>query len=347
MPRSLASRDQRGGDRADLGHAAGRAVDLGVAMVCTESTTSSAGLHRVEVPEHRAQVGLGGEVELVVQGADPLGPQPHLAGRLLTGDVERAVRRVAPTAGRRRAAASTCRRPARRRAARRRRARGRRRAPGRARRRRSGGRWPASTSEPRRSACAGDDTGPARDRGRPSAPPTSATVPHAWHSPQRPIQRAVVQPHSEHANDVALLLVCPAVFAMPNNLSETADKSRQRAKWSRMRLRLRVSQLTATWCPASSVTTGGAATSRAASRYLVRISLSDVRNSALCSSNSPRSAAGRPRLPPSQGVEDIARGLRVRRPRRRGVRRAATSASPRADCAASTPATPVSSRACA
>jgi hypothetical protein len=45
---------------------------------------------------------------------------------------------------------------------------------------------------------AGDDTGPAVIRTAFGAP-TSATVPQAWQSPHRPIQRADVQPHSEHA----------------------------------------------------------------------------------------------------------------------------------------------------
>ena len=110
----------------------------GAEMVCTESMTSRPGLDRVEVAEHRLQVGLGGQVEPLVQGAEALGAQPHLAGRLLAGDDQAG--RVAgwpPTAARRRAAASTCRRRARRRAAPPRRARCRRRAPGRARRRRS------------------------------------------------------------------------------------------------------------------------------------------------------------------------------------------------------------------
>ena len=36
------------------------------------------------------EVGLGGEVELVVDAAGAVGAQPHLGGRLLAGDVERA-----------------------------------------------------------------------------------------------------------------------------------------------------------------------------------------------------------------------------------------------------------------
>ena len=47
------------------------------------------GLDRVDVAEDRGQVGLGGEEEVVAQGADAVGPQPHLGGGLLAGDVER------------------------------------------------------------------------------------------------------------------------------------------------------------------------------------------------------------------------------------------------------------------
>ncbi len=37
-------------------------------------------------------------------------------------------------------------------------------------------------------------------RGPTPAAPTSATVPHSWHSPHRPTHLAVVQPHAVHAN---------------------------------------------------------------------------------------------------------------------------------------------------
>ena len=39
-------------------------------------------------------------------------------------------------------------------------------------------------------------TGPAEDRV--AGADTSATEPHAWHSPQRPTHLAASQPHSEH-----------------------------------------------------------------------------------------------------------------------------------------------------
>ena len=41
--------------------------------------------------EHGAEVGLGGEVELVVDAAGAVGAQPDLGGGLLAGDVEGAV----------------------------------------------------------------------------------------------------------------------------------------------------------------------------------------------------------------------------------------------------------------
>ena len=59
-------------------------------MVWTESTTSSVGADLLDVAEHRTEVGLGGEVELVVDAAGPVGAQPHLGRGLLAGDVERA-----------------------------------------------------------------------------------------------------------------------------------------------------------------------------------------------------------------------------------------------------------------
>ena len=59
-------------------------------MVWIESTTSSLGPDLLDVGEHRAEVGLGGEVELVVHAAGAVGAQPHLGRGLLAGDVERA-----------------------------------------------------------------------------------------------------------------------------------------------------------------------------------------------------------------------------------------------------------------
>ena len=50
-------------------------------MVWTESTTSSVGPDLLDVGEHGAEVGLGGEVEVVVHAAGPVGAQPHLGRR--------------------------------------------------------------------------------------------------------------------------------------------------------------------------------------------------------------------------------------------------------------------------
>ena len=109
-----------------------------VPTVCTESSTISDGLDLLDVAEHRAEVGLGGQVELVGQRVGAAGPQPDLGRGLLAGDVQRASGPPGPSAPRPRAAAWTCRRRARRPAAPPRRAPGRRRAPGPARPPRSG-----------------------------------------------------------------------------------------------------------------------------------------------------------------------------------------------------------------
>ena len=47
-------------------------------MVWIESTTSSVGRTSSMWVEHRAEVGLGGEVELVVDAAGAVGAQPDL-----------------------------------------------------------------------------------------------------------------------------------------------------------------------------------------------------------------------------------------------------------------------------
>ena len=61
-----------------------------VEIVCTESTTSRPGRDVVEVREQGAEVVLGGEEQLGIDGADALGPQPHLRRRFLAGDDQRA-----------------------------------------------------------------------------------------------------------------------------------------------------------------------------------------------------------------------------------------------------------------
>ena len=163
-------------------------------IVCTESTTSRRRPDLLDVGEHRAEVGLGGEEQLVVDAAGAVGAQPHLGGRLLAGDVEGALagagglgrdleqqRALADAglageqdrgAGHQAAAEHAVELGHAARA-----------------RDRLGGRRPGRSGRP------GVDTGPAAAR-RVGAP-ASATEPHAWHSPQRPTHLPVSQPHSE------------------------------------------------------------------------------------------------------------------------------------------------------
>ena len=89
MPRSLATATSAAVTARTWVTPPGTPSVPGAEMVCTESSTSRPGLDRVEVAEHRAEVGLGGQVEPLVQGADALGPQPHLADRLLAADHQR------------------------------------------------------------------------------------------------------------------------------------------------------------------------------------------------------------------------------------------------------------------
>jgi hypothetical protein len=83
------------GHLLDLGDAARDAVDPGNPDRLDGVDDEEVGAQLLDVGEHRAEVGLGGEVELVVHTAAPVGPEPDLGGRLLAGDVERA----APAAG--------------------------------------------------------------------------------------------------------------------------------------------------------------------------------------------------------------------------------------------------------
>src|SRR4051794_2327335 len=60
---------------------------------------------------------------------------------------------------------------------------------------------------------------------RATAVPVSSTVPHAWHSPQRPTHLTVVQPHSAHL--YAGALEAREVFvAMRSTLAAAPDNSR-------------------------------------------------------------------------------------------------------------------------
>lgn len=91
MPRSLEARIRAPHDLADLGHAAGGAVDLGGGDGLYGVHDQEAGLDGVQVAEDRGQIGLGGEIQMVVDRLDAVGAHPDLAGRLLARDVEGAV----------------------------------------------------------------------------------------------------------------------------------------------------------------------------------------------------------------------------------------------------------------
>ena len=97
----LGDPDEGVGDLAHLGDAACGAVDLGWRDGLHRVEDEQARLDGVDLAEDRAEVGLGGEPELGVDGADAVGAQPHLGDRLLAGDVQRADavrgRRVAAT----------------------------------------------------------------------------------------------------------------------------------------------------------------------------------------------------------------------------------------------------------
>ena len=82
----LGDRDQRRGDGPDLGDAAGDALGARRRDGLHRVDHQQSGLDRVEMAEHGFEIGLGGQVEALVQRAQPLGPQPDLAGRLLAGD---------------------------------------------------------------------------------------------------------------------------------------------------------------------------------------------------------------------------------------------------------------------
>ena len=143
--------------------------------------------------EHRAEVGLGGEVELVLDAAGAVGAHPHLGGGLLAGHVEHPVAQprglrgdleqqrgladagLAGEQDRRARDQAAAEHPV---------------ELGHAAGARQGvlDRHLADRSAP------GAVTGPACTRLRGAA--RSTTVPQAWHSPQRPTHLTVSQPHS-------------------------------------------------------------------------------------------------------------------------------------------------------
>ncbi len=82
----LGDRHDGGGDRPHLGHATRHAVRARGRERLHRIEHEKAGLHRVEVSHHRGQIGLGRQVEPLVQGADALGAQSHLARGLFATD---------------------------------------------------------------------------------------------------------------------------------------------------------------------------------------------------------------------------------------------------------------------
>ena len=81
---------QRGGHRPHLGDPAGDTVGVSAGHGLHRVDDDERGLHRLDMAEHRLQVGLGGQVELVMAAAGPVGAHPDLAPRLLAGDIQRA-----------------------------------------------------------------------------------------------------------------------------------------------------------------------------------------------------------------------------------------------------------------
>jgi hypothetical protein len=146
------------------------------------------------VGEDRAEVGLGGEVELVVHAPGAVGAQPHLGRRLLAGDVEGAAlvpRGLGRDLEEQRALADA----------------------GLAGQEDGGARDEAAAEDPvelghtaaaerrrlhrhvgDRHRRAGDRSG----RGPRSWCCSLGDRPHAWHSPHRPTHFAEAHPHSEH-----------------------------------------------------------------------------------------------------------------------------------------------------
>ena len=79
---------ERAGHGADLGGAAVGAVDGGGADRLDAVEDQQRGIDRLDVREDGGELRLRREVEVRVQGADPLGAQPHLRGGLLAGHHE-------------------------------------------------------------------------------------------------------------------------------------------------------------------------------------------------------------------------------------------------------------------
>jgi hypothetical protein len=81
---------QRRGHRAHLGDTAGDAVGVSAGHGLHRVDDDERGLHHVDMAEHCLQVGLGGQVQLVMAAAGPVGAHADLATGLLAGDIQRA-----------------------------------------------------------------------------------------------------------------------------------------------------------------------------------------------------------------------------------------------------------------
>jgi hypothetical protein len=88
QPAFLRERDQRGGHRADLRHAARGALDGGRGQRLHGVDHEQPGVDLVDVGEDRRDVALGGQEHGLVHVAGAFGAQPHLPGRLLTRHVQ-------------------------------------------------------------------------------------------------------------------------------------------------------------------------------------------------------------------------------------------------------------------
>ena len=185
--------DQRGRDLLDLGDTAGDAVEVGGGDGLDRVDDEQLGTHLLEVGEHGAEVGLGGEVEQLVDPAGAVGAQPDLGGRLLAGDVEGAALVAGGLGGdleQQRALADA----------------GLAGEQDRGARDQPAAEHPVELGHPAAAERRLLDRHLADRHGRVGSTgvaaarvvgaATSATEPQAWHSPQRPTHFAVSQPHS-------------------------------------------------------------------------------------------------------------------------------------------------------
>ena len=86
----LRDADERGGDLAHLARLAGQAVGQRARHGLHGVDDEEFGGDLVDLAEDRGEVGLGGEVQLVVEGARAAGAEPDLGGGLLGAHVEHA-----------------------------------------------------------------------------------------------------------------------------------------------------------------------------------------------------------------------------------------------------------------